>query len=51
MVEDADEIEPAKPGEVEELEDAVVEGFEMGKLHNPEGYVIPPRQPSARAMQ
>jgi hypothetical protein len=50
-VENADEIEPAKPGEVEELEDAVVEGFETGKLQKPEGYEIPPRQPSARADQ
>lgn len=50
-VENADEIEPAKPGEVEELEDAVVEGFEMGKLQKPEGYEIPSRQPSARAIE
>jgi PHS family inorganic phosphate transporter-like MFS transporter len=46
-LEDADAIEPALPGEVEELEEAVVEGIEMGKLQKPEGYVIPPRQPSA----
>ena len=50
-VENADEFEPAKPGEVEELEEAVIEGFEMGKLEKPEGYVVPPRQPSARAVQ